>query len=625
VLPERYQDQTETDDATRFFNELSTVFYSLPENLRQTLTPYLLRPDNPNSYIYQTIVSQYTPQMTKSSVRFADKKAPDSFDFKPFNYIDTSDGYLRIWHHYIPDDPRNNKWKQQAQELAADLDGKAYARFYDLLGKHPPYDLDFGGNERLDLYLMDSQVKAVRAWRSSNYGDFIGKNIAQGNIFNTSSFSIINTNYTRKAIRGIAAHEMFHMFQRSFISLEYNYDRWWTEATATFAMQLVYPDDDTERPALPFFIDYPHISVMSVKNKHDYGAYLFPFFLTRSFGEPFFASIFYDNDGKSFIIDTIENKLGSFDDEWKEFVLLNTLPNDYYDESKPFAVNQSFAGHPNKRNLIFTPGRLTAEIPALEPLSAYLIEVSLESDDFKKVSFSNLADYNNQGTHTAMQALIYTAPEHKLPSGLEDWSDLPKKDYFFAQDNDRFHRILILLSNADPIEKTTPSRLFIETKNVVDFGLHHSETRKYTLRSFEGVLWDFHPTFTIDGIFVGTGAIPEALHASPSLGLYTASWLITGLPTTFLDDPTKTMNGTVTFDLSEAYDKIRYGFSDIFFINDESGDHFAPAAGSLIDWDENGATISLPYSAIIGKIISCPGCNNEVIDESPVYIKIVKE
>ena len=84
-------------------------------------------------------------------------------------------------------------------------------------------------------------------------------------------------------------------------------------------------------------------------------------------------------------------------------------------------------------------------------------------------------------------------------------------------------------------------------------------------------------------------------------------------------------SGTISFDLSSAWDKIRYGFSDNFFIDEETGDHFNPAVGSLLDWDENGATISLPYTAITQKVISCPGCNNEIIDESPVYIKIVKE
>lgn len=143
--------------------------------------------------------------------------------------------HVRVWHR--PADAR------AAAAYRTAVEGRIWPRFRALLGRTPPSDAGVrrcrnGGDGRLDLYV-------VRAHR-----DLSGARVAAFRPYSGEPCDPRKPGVVlmkRGARRAVVAHEIFHAFQaayrRATDCIDYSF---WDEATATWAMDLAYPNDQDE-------------------------------------------------------------------------------------------------------------------------------------------------------------------------------------------------------------------------------------------------------------------------------------------------------------------------------------------------------------------------------------------
>jgi len=93
----------------------------------------------------------------------------------------------------------------------------------------------------------------------------------------------------------VAAHEFYHVVQMSTDAFQYEYDAYWYwEATAEWAMQEVYPDGDIVYNPIGAYALAPQVSLdyfsdpfaESLLAMHQYGAFIFPRFITERITSP---------------------------------------------------------------------------------------------------------------------------------------------------------------------------------------------------------------------------------------------------------------------------------------------------------------------------------------------------
>ncbi|MDW5592733.1 hypothetical protein VSS74_00190 [Conexibacter stalactiti] len=167
-----------------------------------------------------------------------------------------------------------------ARALAPEVGTKIYPRFLRLLGRRPPSDARercfHGPDGALDVYVTEAdRVGPMRV--PARAAAFVHpydpeRNCAPGE----PVFAVV-----RPGVRpAVLAHEIFHAFQAAFRTKErcINYSEW-SEASATWAGDWIYPRDDVEhdhRGAL----EQPELPV----HFWGYATWVFPRYLTEKFG-----------------------------------------------------------------------------------------------------------------------------------------------------------------------------------------------------------------------------------------------------------------------------------------------------------------------------------------------------
>jgi hypothetical protein len=167
-----------------------------------------------------------------------------------------------------------------ASSLAGEIRTKIYPRFARLLGRRPPSDARercfHGPDGALDVYV----TKAARLGSlkvPANVEAFVHPYDRDRSCAPKQPvFAVV-----RPGVRGaVVAHEIFHAFQAAYRTVDpcINYSEW-EEATATWAGNWIYPQDDVEhdhRGAL----ERPELPVQF----WGYATWVFPLYLTERFG-----------------------------------------------------------------------------------------------------------------------------------------------------------------------------------------------------------------------------------------------------------------------------------------------------------------------------------------------------
>ncbi|MFA5020913.1 MAG: hypothetical protein WC517_02530 [Patescibacteria group bacterium] len=468
TLPREYSTPNAPFEDGGTFAEIQENWDSLPEATKKQLEPYFLRPDNPDSFISRMMNGEITAPETGWRLVQPAQAFDRPIAYKTDDSLNTADGKIKVWYpekkEMINGEEKITKmYYGTAKKIVANLntDG-AYAQFVGLLGKVPPSDGTLGGDGKLDIYVGPVGYSLLLNEDNSSSQ---GVNAPDGPI-NGSSFIIIRENLNDRHLKTTTVHEIFHAFQRAFACKLTKDNWWWIEGTATWSEDLIYPKENTEQGYVESFIPRPATSLFKNGKNFEYGAYVFPFYLSKTYDRMIVTKIFEGCQVNSDPLVSADKTIdGGFKKNWKEFTLwnYNKKPIENYknaDQSKKFTDDTS---QKDNTDMIFlAPSETAIPIKELKPLTAQVIETFFsETYGVRKAIFTDLKNFTGKSAGAAIKAVIYPK---KGEAYTEDWTDLEKRSFCFDKAKDDFDKIILIFSNADLKNKIDPVNIKVKTK-----------------------------------------------------------------------------------------------------------------------------------------------------------------
>lgn len=290
-LPPEYQSSNpDAPDATPILAELSERMDQLAPDLRAQVEPFFMRPNDAGSFWGDR---SSPPTGTEQSVKLA--------AFHPavdLAYTDADETPVRVWYAT----PLGSSEAVLAQKLADEIDRSGmWAKERTAMLEHVPCtDADAthnGGNGRLDIYLVYPLTGLDFGGRSDMLGyneegqPNNGVDIPDGSGDHgcpVATHIIVNAGLDFDHLKSTTAHELFHAFQYSFKGSHLPDRHWWMEASATWAKDLVYPEQDFEQAYLASYwsdVDGVEGPLDKPDGLAPYAAYLLPFYLVQKSGD----------------------------------------------------------------------------------------------------------------------------------------------------------------------------------------------------------------------------------------------------------------------------------------------------------------------------------------------------
>ncbi len=441
-----------------------------PES-QKVLAPFLKRPDDPDSYVNQRFLAQQeaggkAAQNSLISTAYAARPHMQfSALFPSDRTVISADNRVKIWYPADTSTAKAGAYQQMANAIKKELDQQhIMQRFASLLARNPVSDMPFGGDDKLDIYIMPGL--GVNGMAPSD---------APG--YPSSAYVMINANLMNdpRYLRNAVAHEIFHVFQAAF-KLNPGYDKWWREASATWSENFIYSKDDTEQERLKLFFPYPKTSLDSEVDPqyHEYGAYIFAYYLTQNLGDSMMKKIHETCEAYSSCLKAIDVAIpGGFKKHWREFTLWNynkEPSKKYTDPSGHFSPKSSIDSVQNKK-IDIEKDEKDIDIDELEWLSAQLVTATNNVDrgDVKKVEFSELDKFTSNLDGASIKAIVYF--KDKAPA-VEDWTD--KKQRTFCIDcggrssseckEEDFEKVVLVFANGHRENMLPASTIKVEGK-----------------------------------------------------------------------------------------------------------------------------------------------------------------
>jgi hypothetical protein len=315
-LPARFKgDDTQVPDSNAVA-EVQARYAELSAETQALVNPFLLPP------IYEGSWADPSVPAASPSV------APAAPALKPpacgrilttrWNHVDGT--HVRIW--WLRTEPGD---AVVAQTYLLAMRDTIWNSLTGLMGRAPLSDAAqtcSGGDGRLDIYLTPSIERSFTA------------------AFNTPGCKQTPAFIVMNPVRPVAilAHEFMHAIQWGYKTRNacmYPGDyAWLAEATATWAQDYVYPDDNGEHKLFPRFF-HPNIGepLEEKDDWHEYGAYIFFLFLTKSEDQDALISKIWANTEGMGSIAAVDSAIpGNLESVWSKFALatVNVPPFDYY-------------------------------------------------------------------------------------------------------------------------------------------------------------------------------------------------------------------------------------------------------------------------------------------------------
>ena len=418
------------------------------------LRPFLVPP------IYEG--SWMAPGTSAPSARRLDTPPMCGRQATGWEWVQTSNGKVRIWWLGLQPDAGQAD-AAHATEMASWIDNDIWPRLVEVMqeGHQPVSDLSQapcnGGNGLLDVYLTDVPHCVADPYLACGPSPV---------------YVLVARNTGRQTL----AHEIMHAFQYSYklaggcLSDNEKY-RWWGEATAQWAMDYVYPSRQGEQDAAPAFLKYPEVALNTFNEYHEYGAYLLPFYIHRSTGNPFTIGLSWATCEASDVpdalhaIDAVVD--GGFDRLWPEFVLhnWNGAPVDDYQHWDSLAYHAS-----TYDGSVYNPPQVAPDLELSFPvdlprLSATYAHYKFTTDDARSVAFWNGAtfqlDKRDLGEGVRYTGDSLSAEEGKggfvralvkvegKPWSIENWTERPWVTFCRDMADERLEELVLIVSNSD--------------------------------------------------------------------------------------------------------------------------------------------------------------------------------
>lgn len=283
-----------------------------------------------------------------------------------------------------------------------------------------------------------------------------------------------------KDARDVLAHEFMHALQYG-LKVKCPGTWWWRESTGLWAEDFVYPTDDREHDFAKFYLEdidspLPDTCASECDKNREYGSYLFPFFIARTYGSEKIGEIWRDAQHQS-VVDAMNSDLpGGLKEVWKRFVLeaWNAKPVDYWHEED--RLDQGMEKQTEDDVLDLTNGSdYGLDVQNLKHLSAKYFTFKVKSG-VRNVSVQFPYPYyggiggGKPDPHAAVQALV------GLDSGaseeVKDWTGKLGESYCFALPQQHVSSLTLIFSNSgttddDDFKPTAlPAPAYVEASNV---------------------------------------------------------------------------------------------------------------------------------------------------------------
>jgi hypothetical protein len=420
-LPGQYQGEASLARDTLIMGEVAATWSSLSPATQALLAPFILPPAAPGSWL----------ELQQGQTAIA--LAPEPVEWVT---LTRPGGGVKVWYQtrYPGDDAR-------AAQILADMEDIVWPALTDLMGRGPKGDDGLpnnGGDGLFDIYLV----------RLSNHGEV---HSYPPKCENRPSYMLINGASTE--LRPTIVHEFMHALidgYTFFKGCEFPEYRWLNEATATWAEDFISPKYDTgnsEHMYASAFLTYPELSLESREDQHEYGAYLLPFYLARSF-QPELIRTIWDATASKDSLAAIDGAIhGGFLEQWPEFVKLNL-------NREPMEQYQHWDNLPMRALVAYDDAVLSGaeevEIPLeanLSHLAALYYEFTFSDPEVNKVRFVN-GDrfFSGAEPRAKVQALIKIEGQGWT---YEDWTDLPERKFCRTKPEERLEELIIIFSNSE--------------------------------------------------------------------------------------------------------------------------------------------------------------------------------
>jgi hypothetical protein len=461
-LPEEYRSTKKFRNSDGVVEEVISNLETLSQEVQDELAPFFRRPNDPESYFnikYRN--AKLDNQIVQVSYTYPDR---------PVNVIsesiESANGLVKFWYPSITTntiaykgkgtiDVSSDDAKKMAERLKQAIDeDEIMERFYDLLQRNIVKDGTRGGDDRLDVYVVP------------NGG--LGSCVCEGNQ-PCSTFILINTNiglHRPNILITTLAHEIFHSFQFAYERDDED-DDWWSEATAVWSEDFIYPGLNTEQSYLKTFIYHPQTELFSRTDPtyHHYGAYIFPYYLSESTSQDSFIKETWEGCGSQTCLKAIDAAIdGGYKKQWREFTLwnYNKDPAKYYGDVGGFPDISSEDSSNFGETEITGKEIQLIDIDTLKPLSAFLNKaINITDDSIKRLVFKDINTFTGINENAAIKAIIYYTNGKKE---VEDWTDIQQRSFCIENPDEDFLYIMFIFSNADMEKSISESNINVVGK-----------------------------------------------------------------------------------------------------------------------------------------------------------------
>lgn len=450
-LPEAYQSKTPPGDADALIRDYMNARSKVKPGIVRALDRYLKRPDDPESFFYKAYTA---PAHSSKFLQFGPRAAwaddplyPRPEDDTPAR-ITSDTAPIRIW---APNNMIAKLFDVKNKIDTSYKRGLIYDSFKQLLGRgvqRDTGDSPNGGGPRLDIYILppdmivaDALCRPCPGYASEQYD----KN-SNPKPRRRPAYIFINGSLSGKKLASTLAHELFHAFQYNFDAGE---DHWWMEATAKWAEDYIEQSWDLEHNSIPQAFDRERNALRSlpiVDTQHEYGIYLYPYYLSNEYGDDIIAEIWKQCETTSSLKALDGAVPDGLDESLKRFALPTMDYGKYKGKIRKPDENDMglYSHHGFKEIWVDTPDKSFSETIQIPPLGvAYvLVVIYVENPDSTPLARFDLKSFTLNEDLT-VQAVF----EPKGEARWEDWTGMEKKELCLDKDDSKFKEIAILVTN----------------------------------------------------------------------------------------------------------------------------------------------------------------------------------
>jgi hypothetical protein len=415
-LPVEFQAQGSIHGSP-IMKELAVRFEDLPPQVQTELRPFRLPPDDPESWYAATGPKGAGPteeRFTEVQIE-ADGRVWVSWDARLPEVLEE---YIRFW-------------VGGGADTAWDL-------LTELMGREPLSPLEVLPEQPLEVFVTVNPSKSDLGWCSyddydiqrQGYPSFVYVNL-YAIIVEDDDGAFTLTEGHEELTLATVAHELMHAIQAAFdtVDVDSRQLEWLGESTATWAEHYVYPTFNTEHDYADDFLEMPELPLDDTRGVHEYGGYLFPFYLTGLFPDSTIRTI-WENTESDKVFEAVDKALGGrLHEEWASFTAYNwnDIPLDDY--ASRDGLMESVADETDKEKIEITAQQAVYEInlagasdagPILgvDYLSAQYFHFDLTDTSIHSILFAN--GYTFELKEGSPQSLLTTDTTYYAEELSED-------------------------------------------------------------------------------------------------------------------------------------------------------------------------------------------------------------